>query len=51
MACLSIVMKNEGINPALCGWDPALLALLGDNEERIKEAKNMYLSRQRYRYS
>jgi hypothetical protein len=47
----SIVMKSEGINPTVCDWDNNLIKKIAENEERIKEVKDMYLARTRYKYT
>lgn len=51
LTALSIVMKNEGINPTMCSWDKALIAKIEENDEDIKTAKDLFLSRKRYVYN
>jgi hypothetical protein len=51
LAALSIVMKNEGINLGLCGWDVNLIKKIQESDERIKEIKDLFLSKKRYIYS
>lgn len=51
LTALTIVMKNEGINPTLCSWDQALVNRMQESEESIKVVKDMYLARKRYLYN
>jgi hypothetical protein len=51
LTALTIVMKNEGINPAHCSWDISLITRIQEAEESTKSVRDMFLARKRYLYN